>query len=235
MKTNKGLGSTLAASAMSMSLLLGTITAHATAVSWSFSGAPYDGSMSDLGGEVIVTLDDEDTAKTVKIRIDASGLPETNRYIRHLYLNTKDIDSDVGDNAISVSDITGSAAGSFEGDVSNEDGLAAGTGGSFDYRLAFFENGTDYFKGGEIFEATLTQNLNDLLVSSFFDTSVGGTAGAFEMALLVRSPDNIQTPAGQRTSDYFSGVRVVPIPAALPLFGSALAVLGLMGWRRRRS
>ena len=28
---------------------------------------------------------------------------------------------------------------------------------------------------------------------------------------------------------------VIPLPAALPLFGSALAALGLIGWRRRSS
>ena len=172
-------------------------TAYATAISWNFSGAPYDASMPDLGGEVIVTLDDENTAKTAKLTIDASGLPNTDVYIQYLFLNTT-FDSDVGANAISVSDTAGTAAGSYQSDVSNEDGLAAGTGGSFDYRLAFFENGTDYFEGGEIFEATLTQNLNDLLVSSFFDTSVGGTAGAFEMALLIRSPDN-NTNTGRPT------------------------------------
>ena len=216
-----------------------TATAYATAVSWSFSGAPYDGIVPNLGGEVIVTLDDEDTAKTVKIKIDASAsaLPAPNMYIRHLYLNTRDIDSAISDNAISVSDIAGTATGAFESSVNNEDSLAAGSGGSFDFRLAFFEDGTDYFKGGEIFEATLTQNRNDLLVSSFFDTSVGGTAGSLEMALLIRSPDDIRVPAGQRTKDYFSGERVsapapVPEPATILLFGAGL--VSLIGSRIRR-
>jgi len=210
-----------------LATVLGATTAFATSVSWSFSGAPYDGPGPNLAGPVIVTLDDEGTAKTVKIKIDASGssLPATDSYIRYLYLNTKDIDSDVAANAISVSNTAGTAAGSFQSDVSNEDGLAAGTGGSFDYRLAFFEDGTDYFKGGEVFEATLNQNLNDLLVSSFFDTSVGGTAGAFEMALLIRSPDDIQVPAGQRTNDYFSGT-VVPEPGTGLLMGLGLVGLG---------
>ena len=208
-------------------LALGATTAHASIVSWSFSGGPYDGTVPDLGGPVIVTLDDEGTAKTVKIKIDASGssLPATDSYIRYLYLNTKDIDSDVAANAISVSNTAGTAAGSFQSDVSNEDGLAAGTGGSFDYRLAFFEDGTDYFKGGEIFEATLNQNAAGLLTSSFFDVSVGGAAGAFEMALLIRSPDDIQVPAGQRTNDYFSGT-VVPEPGTGLLMGLGLVGLG---------
>ncbi len=32
----------------------------------------------------------------------------------------------------------------------------------------------------------------------------------------------------------FLRVTPVPLPAALPLFGSALAMLGIVGWRRRR-
>ncbi len=33
---------------------------------------------------------------------------------------------------------------------------------------------------------------------------------------------------------YVASVHVVPLPAALPVFGSALAMLGIVGWRRRR-
>jgi len=32
----------------------------------------------------------------------------------------------------------------------------------------------------------------------------------------------------------FSSVSAVPLPAALPLFGTGLAVMGLIGWRRKR-
>jgi hypothetical protein len=36
-------------------------------------------------------------------------------------------------------------------------------------------------------------------------------------------------------SVYFQeGTSVVPLPAALPLFGGALGILGLLGWRKRR-
>ena len=216
---------------------LSAATASATAISWSFSGAPYDGSGSvpDLGGKVIVTLDDEDTAKTVKIKIDASGLADTDAYVRYFYLNTI-FDSSDGDNAIFVEDIFGSAAGSFQSATNNEDGLAAGSGGSFDFRLNFFEDGSDYFSGGEIFEATLRQNSNDLLTSSFLDVSFGGTAGAFDNAFLIRTPDNVQTPSNERTNDYFSGERVVAVPVAgtLPLLAGGLGLAGFTLRRRNR-
>ena len=204
-----------------LAAVLSATTASAASITWTFSGAPYDGSLPDLGGRVIVTLDDEGTAGSVKIRIDASDLPNTDSYIRHLYLNTT-FDSDL--QAIFETDVAGTAAGSFESRTSNEDGLAAGTGGFFDFRLAFFENVTDYFKGGEVFEATLNQNAAGLLASSFLDVSVGGTAGAFEMALLLRSPDDIQVPAENRTNDYFAGV--IPEPSTALLLGLGLAGLG---------
>ena len=53
---------------------LGASTAHAVTI-WKFSGNPYDGVGPGLGGEVTVTLDDEGTAGTVDLTIDASGLP----------------------------------------------------------------------------------------------------------------------------------------------------------------
>ena len=43
------------------------------------------------------------------------------------------------------------------------------------------------------------------------------------------TPDDIQS----WTFD-FKATHIVPIPAALPLFGTGLAVLGFMGWRRKR-
>ncbi len=39
---------------------------------------------------------------------------------------------------------------------------------------------------------------------------------------------------GANLGTYDLVVTHVPLPAALPLFGSALAMLGIVGWRRRR-
>ena len=32
----------------------------------------------------------------------------------------------------------------------------------------------------------------------------------------------------------FENINVVPLPAALPLFGTGLAIMGFIGWRRKR-
>ncbi len=46
--------------------------------------------------------------------------------------------------------------------------------------------------------------------------------------------DNFNTYAVFSLSTNGNGVSPVPLPAALPLFGSALAMLGMVGWRRKR-
>lgn len=46
--------------------------------------------------------------------------------------------------------------------------------------------------------------------------------------------DNVQFTDGQFSQVYDFEVAAVPIPAALPLYGSGLALMGLFGWRKRR-
>jgi len=73
-----------------------------------------------------------------------------------------------------------------------------------------------------------------------------GTSGYLFFAL---APGEITTnfltftaPTGMgkddRNNDYavaaISGVSVVPLPAALPLYGTGLAVMGLLGWRKKQ-
>ena len=43
------------------------------------------------------------------------------------------------------------------------------------------------------------------------------------------------SPAGGSIAGEFDSLTIIPIPAALPLMGTGLAVLGLLGWRRRRA
>lgn len=216
---------------IALATFLAAAVAHASTVSWVFSGSGYEGP-DTLGGDVVVTLDDENTAKTVKIMIDASGIDDPNQYIRYLYLNTTfDSSAAGGVNSISVEGIGGSAGGSYASRTNNEDGLIAGAGGGFDFRLNFFEDGTQYFSEDGIFTATLRQNANDLLVSSFLgELSSGSTVGPIEAALLIRTPTNITTPASERTSTYFAGERLapIPIPASLPLFLGGFAFAGFI-------
>lgn len=61
-----------------------------------------------------------------------------------------------------------------------------------------------------------------------FDISVW--AGVMDISMLKFWPDN---GAISHVAIYGS-TSVVPVPAALPLFGSGLVILGFMGWRRRR-
>jgi len=43
------------------------------------------------------------------------------------------------------------------------------------------------------------------------------------------------TSPNRRIAEYDISVSAVPLPAALPLYGAGIAVLGFMGWRRKRN
>ena len=48
--------------------------------------------------------------------------------------------------------------------------------------------------------------------------------------------DEVRFISGSNAFEYANvGLSVVPLPAALPLYGAGLAVLGFMGWRRRKA
>lgn len=48
--------------------------------------------------------------------------------------------------------------------------------------------------------------------------------------------DEVRFISGTNAFEYANvGLSVVPLPAALPLYGAGLAVLGFMGWRRRKA
>jgi hypothetical protein len=67
----------------------------------------------------------------------------------------------------------------------------------------------------------------------FFDYVPGPEFGSFPLSLTV-------TDEAGNTSSRFEGYTIldapalVPLPAALPLFGGALAMLGIVGWRKKR-
>ena len=58
-----------------------------------------------------------------------------------------------------------------------------------------------------------------------------GLASSDEAKAVVDSVVNMQL----HLSDEAVGLPPVPIPAALPLFASGLAVLGFAGWRRKKA
>jgi len=75
----------------------------------------------------------------------------------------------------------------------------------------------------------------DEIFSQFIQLSIDGVWGiGYFFPHEVLSPNiNVGEFAFAGTQGY-AGVAVAPIPAALPLFGTGLAILGFMGWRRRR-
>lgn len=45
---------------------------------------------------------------------------------------------------------------------------------------------------------------------------------------------NVGTTSNNLTFAHFISISEVPVPAALPLFGTGLALMGILGWRRKR-
>ena len=49
------------------------------------------------------------------------------------------------------------------------------------------------------------------------------------------NPDGSFVYVGSVNVNTFDGLSDIPLPAALPLFASGLAGLGLLGWRRKKA
>jgi hypothetical protein len=78
-----------------------------------------------------------------------------------------------------------------------------------------FDNANPNFTGKSLFLPD-PSNFGNLMATLYYDTGVGGYSLATSFRI---------------SSDDAS---VVPIPAALPLFASGVAVIGLLGWSRKR-
>lgn len=48
------------------------------------------------------------------------------------------------------------------------------------------------------------------------------------------APAKVRAVIDMDKQTYYVGVSPIPLPAALPLFGTGLAIMGFIGWRRRR-
>ncbi len=95
-------------------------------------------------------------------------------------------------------------------------------------RLNFTDNSTEFASVVSSFVA-----LGSFPFPSTVDRALGDTPGTTTfLGDTFGQPDNVRL---RLTLGFEStAVQVVPVPAALPLFGSALAVLGFVGWIRKR-
>ena len=118
--------------------------------------------------------------------------------------------------------------------------MISGTGPAFDLPSGWLAGAT----------TTVTDNLGDTTVFGVNTGSFPGThhdiGGGFISAAILPSTLDISTSSfatfiGGPGTVAFSvniglpdGAYVTPLPAALPLFATGLAALGLIGWRRKR-
>lgn len=96
-------------------------------------------------------------------------------------------------------------------------------GGTFtilDFFVSEIQSGTFTVQGNPVsFFATNTTDIDQVGVLGFFILDISGDiASGFEFDIFVNEVS----------------VNPVPVPAALPLFGTGLALMGFIGWRRKR-
>ena len=79
--------------------------------------------------------------------------------------------------------------------------------------------------------------ITDYSFVGFFGVSVDESLHLREEVTSLFFLDNEGQAASMRDSNgtTFTPVSAVPLPAAFPLYGAGIAVLGFMGWRRRRN
>lgn len=110
----------------------------------------------------------------------------------------------------------------------------------------FFAFGLDIFQnnfGGAQFATDITFDVTFLVGATIIDiltAQVAPNGGSFFGVISSASFDNVRifaTPTGsfEVIDDVTLGdINVIPLPAALPLYGTGLAVMGFLGWRRKR-
>ena len=145
-----------------LAMVLSVGAAHATSVSWTFKGnlvAPE--SVPDLVGDVTITLDDENTAGSVKLTIDAGALAD-GEFIRNVFFTT---DFNVEEAPFLIFTPPDSFPSYSDYDA-NEDGFNPIAGISADARINFSESPDPEFDNAAgSFEGVFTRD--GLLVSDF--------------------------------------------------------------------
>jgi hypothetical protein len=116
----------------------------------------------------------------------------------------------------------------FEGDVGIAGGLALEFASITDFDVISIFGDTQFELGSDVeFLFSFSPEAGDTFTFLTSDTLTGFDNINFE-AFGLTQPFTVTDFNGDLT------LQIVPVPAALPLFGSALAGFGLVGWRRRR-
>ena len=120
--------------------------------------------------------------------------------------------------------------------ASTGDDNVSGTGGGEWLKLIFdtsviFDPTAFEFRAGNHSLLTGTLDINDITA-----TIVAGALSAPTAALIASLTGTMHTFTFTEDQFYLTSATVsaVPLPAALPLFGGALGLMGLLGWRRKR-
>lgn len=103
-------------------------------------------------------------------------------------------------------------------------------GGSFDSDPTL-TIGCSFASGCLVFIPYGINGLNSISITTATNAAndIGDGVGA-----AIIGPNIDLSSSGNQVYARFSAVSAVPVPAALPLFGTGLAIMGFMGWRRKR-
>ena len=191
--------------------------ANATMVTFTLSNE-VSGSGGELTAPITVTLDDENSAGTVNITIDMSGL-QAEEFMTGLYLNFDPAKNPAG------MTLTDTGAQASVGIIAGSDCCKPDGQGDHDVQIDFPQAAADRFTGGETYTGTLT--LDGILATDFeFLSSTGNCAVARVQGL---------GPDAQNSGWFDCGdepPQEVVEPGSLALFGLGVGLLGLFGRRR---
>ncbi len=120
---------------------------------------------------------------------------------------------------------------------------AVGLNGLARYDLSSSDNSVSFLWGSVDTYNTISFYLGNSLVDSLTGVDVldviGGLSGSSTININIMADgafDNIIFESAGNSFEFANlQVSAVPLPAALPLYGAGVALLGFMGWRQRRN